>query len=280
MKVFNCEDDFDRWRAQARSMLLCGVTPDQVCWEDVEARQLFADQTDQIVQAAASPASSIRVPADLLEELKLAGCYRMPGRWNLLYRVLWRVTHGEPQARLAGDVDGSELQRRIKAVRREAHHLHAFLRFHPCPSNPLLEYVAVHEAAHDVLGWASEHFVGRLGRQRWMIVSSRDAVWFDGQALRHERQCPAEWRALAEAVCSENDELWQTYYSCIFNPARLNPKVMRGHMPSRFWAGLPEGRLIAGLVGNARLGARQVGQAERVAARDGKRIVTKPIGHA
>ncbi|SDT16970.1 probable DNA metabolism protein [Halopseudomonas xinjiangensis] len=272
MKVLDCDDDFDRWRVQARGLLLANVPPEQVCWEDAAARQLFGSTGDDIDPMPAAQDTSIRVPPDLLEDLRLAGCHRMPGRWNLLYRVLWRATHGEPQARLAGDPDGSELQRRIKAVRREAHHLHAFLRFHPCPANPSLDYIAVHQAAHDVLGWASEHFIGRLGRQRWMIVSSRDAVWFDGETLQYRRECPPEWRALADAVCSEDDALWQTYYSCIFNPARVNPTVMRGHMPSRFWSGLPEGKLIAGLVGDARLGARQVGQAGRVIARRGKRI--------
>ncbi|UAW98489.1 TIGR03915 family putative DNA repair protein [Halopseudomonas nanhaiensis] len=276
MRVLTCDDDFTQWRSQARGLLLAGVAPEQVCWEDVEARQLFDDQPSDGTLPVVSSGPSVRVPADLLQDLQLAGCHRMPGRWNLLYRVLWRVTHGEPEARLAGDPDGSELQRRIKAVRREAHHLHAFLRFHPCPVNPSLDYVAIHEAAHDILGWASEHFIGRLGRQRWMIVSSRDAVWFDGEHLQHQRSCPEQWRALADAVCSQDDALWQTYYSCIFNPARVNPKVMRGHMPNRFWSGLPEGKLIAGLVGEARLGARQVGQAGRVSAQGGKRIGAKP----
>lgn len=271
MKVLSCDDEFDTWRAQARALLRARVTPDQVCWEDARARQLFGPD-DGVEPAMPAADASIRVPPELLQDLRLAGYHRMPDRWNLLYRILWRVTHGEPEARLAGDVDGSELQRRIKAVRREAHHLHAFLRFHPCPANPSLEYIALHEAEHDVLGWASEHFIGRLGRQRWMIVSSRDAVWFDGETLHHRRECPREWRALAEAVCSDNDALWQTYYSCIFNPARVNPRIMRGHMPRRFWAGLPEGRLITALVGDARLGARQVGQAGQVMARRGKRI--------
>src|SRR3546814_12344711 len=73
----------------------------------------------------------IRVPRQLLDELEMAARYRTEQRWSLLYRVLWRVTQGDSSARMVGDIDGSELHGRIKAVRREAHHLHAFLRFRP-----------------------------------------------------------------------------------------------------------------------------------------------------
>lgn len=43
--------------------------------------------------------------------------------------MLWRVSHGDRTAMMAGDKLGSELQRRLKQVHREAHHLHAFVRF-------------------------------------------------------------------------------------------------------------------------------------------------------
>ena len=78
---------------------------------------------------------------------------------------------------------------------------------------------------------------------------------------------PLDWQQLAQAVRGQGDKLWETYYSSIFNPARLNPKVMQGHMPLRFGAGIPEGKLIQGLVSNARAGSQKNGQAEAVAAR-------------
>ncbi|MCH2558773.1 MAG: DUF4130 domain-containing protein [Alcanivorax sp.] len=144
-----------------------------------------------------------RVPAALVAALRQAAPYRVAGRWNLLYRVLWRGVHGERQAHLPGDQDGSALQRRIKAVQREAHHLHAFLRFQPVadddPQRPL-----------DLLAW--------------------------------------------------------------FNPARLNPTAMQGHMPARFRADTPEGRDIPGLVADARRGARRHGQAAAVGALPGKAL--------
>ncbi len=269
MQVLNCENDFARWRDQARQLLMQAVPPHAVVWEDQDHRQLFS-HTAPLAQPVVRPTP--RIPPSLLAALQLAAQYRVAGRWNLLYRVLWRVAQGEREAMLAGDPDGSALQKRIKAVRREAHHLHAFVRFHPLEGRGGLDYLATHEPAHDVLASASLHFAERLGRQRWMIVSPSDAVWFDGEKLHYRQPCPVEWTALAASVKDNNDPLWQTYYTSIYNPARLNPKVMQGHMPLRFWAGLPEGRLIPLLVSRTRAGAQRDGQAEAVSEKTGKVI--------
>lgn len=275
MQILNCENDFARWRDQARQLLMQAIPPHAVVWEDQEHRQLFAGEPP-LVALAAEKGQTPRIPAQLLAELKEAAQYRVAGRWNLLYRVLWRVARGERQAMLAGDPDGSELQRRIKAVSREAHHLHAFVRFHPFHGEKGFDYVAWHEPAHDILASASLHFAERLGRQRWLIVSPRDAVWYDGQELHYRQPCPASWAALAESVRDRDDPLWQSYYSSIFNPARLNPKVMQSHMPLRFWAGLPEGRLITLLVSRSRCGGQRDGQAEAVTTKAGKAIRAEP----
>lgn len=269
MRVLCCEDDFDCWREQARQLLAEATAPHAVVWEDQDNRQLFAAAP---LAAYAGPSPPVRVPKALLGELKRAARYRMPGRWNLLYRILWRVVNGERQAMLAGDPDGSELQRRIKAVSREAHHLHAFVRFQPLADDEDLDYVAWHEPAHDILASASMHFAERLGRQRWLIATPRDAVWYDGQQLHYRQPCPLDWHLRAQAVRGQGDVLWETYYASIFNPARLNHKVMQGHMPRRFWPGLTEGKLIPLLLSQARAGAQKDGQADGVTAKAGKVI--------
>ena len=44
---------------------------------------------------------------------------------------------------------------------------------------------------------------------------------------------------------------WRSYYESIFNPARVNPTVMRGHMPKKYWRNLPETQAVASLVQQA-----------------------------
>ena len=128
----------------------------------------------------------------------MAARFRTEHRWSLLYRVLWRVIQGDASARMAGDVDGSELHARIKAVRREAHHLHAFLRFSPLEDGDGPRHVAWFEPAHDVLPWAAHHFAERMGENSWLIATPDDGVCWNGQTLHHVRPCPPQWQRGAE----------------------------------------------------------------------------------
>ncbi|MBX9409640.1 TIGR03915 family putative DNA repair protein [Pseudomonas baetica] len=269
----DCDDLFDTWRQQARWLLSHEIDPSLVSWASEGVGDLFAG--DQSVPKGQGPFQA-RIPRTLLDTLERAASYRGDQRWSLLYEVLWRVSHGDRTAMMAGDKLGSELQRRIKQVQREAHHLHAFVRFIERPKDlPGPQYVAWHEPAHDILHRASEHFVARMGRHRWLIATPRDGVYYDGEQLIHQRRCPVEWQQLAQNVDDPHGDLWLTYYSHIFNPARLNPKVMQGHLPVRFWKNLPEGELIPGLITQARMGKQQDGQASGIAGRSGKRIAHK-----
>nr|WP_314533787.1 TIGR03915 family putative DNA repair protein [uncultured Pseudomonas sp.] len=265
----DCDDLFDTWRQQARWLLSHEVDPSLVGWASEGVQDLFA--SDHTLPEFQGPFLA-RIPRTLLDTLEQAARYRGDQRWSLLYEVLWRVSHGDRTAMMAGDKLGSELQRRIKQVQRESHHLHAFVRFVELPACVGPEYVAWHEPAHDILHSASAHFIGRMGRHRWLIATPRDGVYYDGEQLNYLRQCPVEWQQMAQSVEDPHGDMWLTYYSHIFNPARLNPKVMEGHLPARFWKNLPEGALIPGLITQARTGKQQDGQASGIKGRQGKRI--------
>ncbi|QKE65777.1 TIGR03915 family putative DNA repair protein [Aquipseudomonas campi] len=265
------DGSFAGWRQAARELLQQGVTADQVTWYSHDGdTDLFAAGTPCATPHLATTA--IRVPRQLLNLLESAARYRCADRWSLLYRVLWRVSHGDRSAMLAGDADGSELHKRLKAVRREAHHLHAFLRFQPCHVENGPDFVAWHEPAHDILHSASGHFAERMGQHSWLIATPQDGVYWDGQRLQHQQHCPQEWQQLAQAPGDEGQQLWLAYYGSTFNPARLNRSVLENNMPVRFWKNLPEGPLIPQLMSQARAGAQRDGQAQAVAQRSGKII--------
>ena len=266
------DGSFIGWRAVARSLLQQGIAPHQVNWRpDGDSLSLFDQSPTAADLDVTKPAP--RIPRQLLELLESAACFRMEDRWSLLYRILWRVAQGDRAAMLPGDIDGSQLHKRLKAVRREAHHLHAFLRFQPCPENaegPQL--MAWHEPAHDILASASGHFAERLGRTSWLIATPDDGVYWDGHTLHYQRPCPPEWQRLAHTPDDEGQALWLAYYGSTFNPARLNRSALETSLPVRFWKNLPEGPLIPQLMSQARAGAQRDGQAEALAGRGGKRI--------
>jgi uracil-DNA glycosylase len=266
------DGSFAGWREVARALLQQGVPPHQVNWlGDGDQGGLFDRAPDAIKTQSLAPAP--RIPKQLLELLQSAACFRVEDRWSLLYRILWRVAQGDRAAMLAGDIDGSQLHKRLKAVRREAHHLHAFLRFRPRPENAQgPQLMAWHEPAHDILPSASEHFAERLGRSTWLIATPDDGVYWDGQRLHYQRPCPNEWQRLAQTPEDKGEALWLAYYGSTFNPARLNRSVLETNLPVRFWKNLPEGPLIPQLMSQARAGAQRDGQAEAVARQSGKRI--------
>lgn len=273
MRQVRFDSSFDGWRAAARELLRDGIAPHQVEWlGGSDAGGLF-DEPDALKPIESiEPAPPVRIPRQLIVELESAARFRTGDRWSLLYRILWRVAQGDPTARLAGDVDGSKLHARIKAVRREAHHMHAFLRFSPTDSDSVPHYVAWFEPAHDILISAAPHFAERMGLHSWLIATPDDAVFWDGQIMHYASPCPPAWHQLAQTAQDPGAELWKTYYESTFNPARLNREVMQSNLPVRFWKNLPEGQLIPQLLSRARAGAQRDGQAERVAKRPGKRI--------
>ncbi|MBU2370433.1 MAG: TIGR03915 family putative DNA repair protein, partial [Gammaproteobacteria bacterium] len=160
---------FDGWRDRARELLQSGVAPHQVEWLGKDELGGLFDEPDTSEPVDAGP--PVRIPRQLIDELESAARFRTADRWSLLYRVLWRVAEGDQTARLVGDIDGTELHARIKAVRREAHHMHAFLRFSPTGCGESLNYAAWFEPAHDVLVSAAPHFAERMGLNSWLIAT-------------------------------------------------------------------------------------------------------------
>lgn len=273
MQCAQFDGSFAGWRREARRLLQSAVAPHAVNWQPGGADgNLFASLA--LEQPASSSAPELRIPRELPELLESAARFRAEDRWALLYRILWRVTQGDRAAMLAGDSDGSVLQRRIKSVRREAHHMHAFLRFRERPAVAgAPTFVAWHEPAHDILDSAAGHFAERLGRATWLIATPDAAALWDGAQMRILRPCPDELRDLARGAEDPGADLWLAYYGATFNPARLNQDVMESNMPVRFWKDLPEGPLIPQLMSQARAGQQRLAQTASVGQRAGKEVL-------
>ena len=70
------------------------------------------------------------VSAQFVKIAQFVACHASPDRWTLLYRVLWRLTRGEPYLlALSGDPDVARMRRYEKMVRRDLHKMKAFVRF-------------------------------------------------------------------------------------------------------------------------------------------------------
>ena len=233
--------DFAACRAQARAFLRAGVAPHDVSWD---ASLPFALPQTQM------NAEVPRVPRALVALLELVACYDDPNRWALMYRVLWRATRGGKPRLLEdeADPDVRRLNLMAKAIAKDVHRMHAFVRFREgrdADGAPL--YAAWFEPQHDVLAKAAPFFVERLRETRWVIVTPRGAARWDGARLEVRSTPPDEAADLHDPV----EDLWRTYYAAVFNPARLNARRLAQEMPRHFRANLPEARDIPALVAAA-----------------------------
>ena len=144
----------------------------------------------------------------------------------LLYRVLWRITHGEHDLLDdAVDPDVRQLVLRSAHVRRDEHKMHAFVRFREVDGH----FVAWYAPDHFVVHRAAEFFRERFHGMKWTILGPDESVSWDGVALTFGPSVPRH----SAPPPDELDGVWRTYYASIFNPARANPTVMRQHMPAR-----------------------------------------------
>jgi DNA polymerase len=238
------EGDFDTWRAVARGLLEEGVSPGMVAWNDADDPQgmLFGAGA-----TAVSPrdASSFRVPREFVKWAKDVSYHRDPRRWSLLYRVLWRLTHGEPNLlSLAADDDVRRMKEMEQSVRRDAHKMKAFVRFRKVDDDGREHFIAWHRPDHLIVPRVAPFFQDRFSTIEWTILTPDASVSWDGEELRFG---PGTSRDAAPDH-DQLEELWKSYYGSIFNPARVKIAAMCAEMPRKHWATLPEAEIIRELL--------------------------------
>jgi DNA polymerase len=259
---------FDEWRAATRELIARGVPPESIEWAASEqAGDLFSSASPAVdaSPSAAVVTAALRLPRELVEMLASAACFSIADRWAFLYKVVWRWQQGERDVISPADPDGARLYGMVKAVRREEHDMHAYVRFRERKEEDgAPRFVAWFEPTHEVLPQVALHFARRMGATTWMIATPAFSVAWDGERL-HDLP---PMRSAAD-IEDAGEALWLTYYRSIFNPARLNADLLRSHIPSRFWKNLPEGAIVPSMISAAANGERRTGQTSTVGLRSG-----------
>ena len=247
---------FAHWRDLARAALAQAIEPDGIDFEDAtlpSPPDLFGASPDGTEDLLARPENALakpHVPKAFLQKAMIAGCHRDPQRWNLLYRSLWRLQRNRDLLKVEVDSDVNELVRMEQQVRRDEHKMHAFVRFRRVEEADGEEhFIAWYQPQHRILELAAPFFAERFAIMRWSILTPDGSVAWDPEEkqLRYGPPVPREHAPSGD----ELEELWKSYYGSIFNPARLNPTAMRGHMPTRYWGNLPEVDLLPKLMQTA-----------------------------
>ncbi|NBB16795.1 UdgX family uracil-DNA binding protein [Caulobacter sp. SLTY] len=261
--------DFEGWRKTARALRLAGVTPGEVVWAAGGEGELFADG-DPAPAADAPAFTAPRAFVDLAQEVI---CHRDPERFNLLYRLLWRLQDQPALIQDITDPDVARAREMAKPVARASHKMKAFVRFRLLPGVEPETYAAWFEPMHHVVEKTAPFFVRRFAGMRFSILTPEACAHWDGDTLRFT---PGVSRDAAPADDLLED-FWRTYYASIFNPARLKVKAMQAEMPKKYWRNLPEARLIPDLIASAAgRTAAMVAQAPTEPSRHAAKA-TKPV---
>ena len=246
-------DDFDFWRERARGLVQCDIPPDRVAWvEPGGSGDLFASGEapggERRLPAPSADARSVRASKRFVSLARNAILHSDPGRFALLYRLLWRLQGNPRIMEDKADRDVRQMEELAKNVRRDSHKMHAFVRFRLVEDGDRDEhYVAWFEPEHHILRANAGFFMRRFSNMRWSILTPRGSLHWDGKTMA---EGPPAQRSDAPGG-DPMEDLWRKYYASIFNPARLKVGAMLKEMPKKYWKNMPEAALIPDLIAGA-----------------------------
>lgn len=259
---------FQEWRTAARPLLIAGVDSRAIEWQyrwqaNATSRPDFPAATRGALLASVEseqPAmdvgagdpeklprnSALRLPGSLMRLLETIANFRHAGRWELMYRLAYRTSRETPHLlQDAADPDVRNALLMERAVRRDCHKMHAFVRFREViDSARESAYFAWFIPEHEILRRASTFFVQRFPNMTWSIATPDGAAVWDRHALRFIDTAGAAEQPRAD----DQEKLWRIYYRSICNVARINPAAMKREMPQRYWRHLPEAAEIGVLI--------------------------------
>ena len=279
---------FEAWRTVARDLVRASVPPGAVQWSRGGPDATLFDGVS--LSSAPDDAPAPTVPRAFVELARLAAHHSDPERFALLHALLARLQAERGLLEVVTDPLVTRLNRMAKAVRRDVHKTHAFVRF-----REVLAEGADADAGFEASGADDPHGAPapepgprdgllsprsdgslRAGRRRF-------GAWFEPEHPTLELSAPhfarrfadMDWTIATPEMAAVFEDgtlrltedgphapppedatraLWDTYYANIFNPARLKVHAMRAEMPRKYWRNLPEARLIPELIAGA--GAR------------------------
>ncbi|MBB4658363.1 UdgX family uracil-DNA binding protein [Parvularcula dongshanensis] len=264
--TLDAEDDAEGFQREARCLLADRVPPGQVVWRVRGAEHdLFAAPPERTVAKG-----EVTLPRPAVELANVAVHHSDPSRFSLIYAFLYRSLTDRGLAENPADAQVAALRRMEKAIRRDAHKMHAFVRFRRVEAQDGAErFVAWFEPDHHIVEREAPFFIRRFANMDWTIVTPRRTVRWDTERLHvgpggRREDVPAD---------DAFEDAWRTYYGSIFNPARVKVSAMRAEMPKKYWRNLPEARAIPSLIEAAP--ARVAKMAE-----DARRDDEARLGHA
>lgn len=244
MIQISIENNFASWREAARKCLQNELAPGDILWTCDKQNGLFENDSRR-----KESEQTFKVPPDFFPLAEAVVCFDDAERFSLLYRLLFRILHENRNLlHIESDDDVRKARLMERAIYRDVHKFHAFVRFRRIEIEDTEIYVAWHEPHHFTVEKSAPFFARRFGAMRFSILTPKGCAHWNLEELR-----------FSEAVTNERlpprdvaEDFWLVYYQSIFNPFRLKIKAMKKELPVRHWRTLPEAVLIPELIRTAK----------------------------
>lgn len=239
MIQISIENNFESWRSAARKCLQSDFAPEEVVWICDGGNCLFENDFGD-----KKATKNFKIPPDFFPLAETVVCFDDAERFALLYRILFRLIH-EKRNLLYIESDDDVRRARLmeRAIYRDVHKFHAFVRFRLVELEGLEIYVAWHEPRHYTVERAAPFFARRFGAMRFSILTPKGCAHWNLEELRF-----SEAVSKFDLPPDDTEDFWLAYYQSIFNPFRLKIKAMKKELPVRHWRTLPEAVLIPELI--------------------------------
>jgi len=236
------ETDFEGWRAAARNLRIRGVRPDEVLWTVEEGASSPPPCGSPSPKGGGEGASAaFSAPREFLALAEAVVRHRSGERFDLLYRILWRLAAEPHLLHRAGDPEVAKARRLAHQVEAAVQQMETALRFRPIADHEGREvYVAWFEPAHRVTEVVAPFFARRFAEQRWAILTPDVCVHWDTRELA---VTPGVDPADAPSPAALGG-YWRGHFAAL--PPRVKPEA-----PPRYWRNPPKGRLIPELIARA-----------------------------
>ena len=263
------ENDYGEWAGRARKLYAANIPPEHVIWETPGSDAGLFGQIDTALPEPMADRSPAAVPKTFPPLAKWVICHSDPERFSRLYRLLWRLQTEKHLLGQSADPDIVWLTSRRKAISRDRHKMHAFVRFRKTGHRELAsgeireQFISWFEPAHHILELGAPFFVKRFSNMDWAILTPRASAFWNGSKLLIGSGAKKSDVDISDSC----EDLWKTYFASTFNPARLKVGAMMSEMPKKYWHNLPEAVLIPDMIANARKRTADM-QANAITARN------------
>jgi len=238
------ENDYASWREAARKCLQNDTAPDEILWTCERRNNLFKSNF-----LRKKSEKVFKVPADFFPLAETVVCCDDANRFSLLYRLLFRIVHENRNLlHIESDDDVRRARLMERAIYRDVHKFHAFVRFRSVEISGEEIFVAWHEPHHYTVIRSAPFFVRRFGAMRFSILTPKTCAHWNTKNLSFSEGVSKEFAPKYDAT----EDFWLVYYESIFNPFRLKIKAMKKELPVRHWRTLPEAVLIPELIRKAK----------------------------